>query len=379
MPRLRWILPCLLPLALVAASAAARSTDIGFVPDTASPAEIAAAERLEEHLSGLSVQEPPLCREVTAPVRQRDPNSVGEGEITVSPASTEMTDLEATSSYAYCFVVHNRGSDARRFQVSTLDITGAPDPRQQQLVVDPPRALGTWVRPATTEFSLAPGERIFVPYVLETPASLPGGTLTAGIRVTELPGPDAPAAGAVIQPSVVHRLHLTLPGGVARPLDVSQVRAPRLLSHDDAPIAYRARFVVTNRGTVLDVYEVRLDVKGLFGRRVGGAEVPTSTVLPNGANQVSMTWRQLPWIGWYRPRATVESRAGEVQVELPRLWILPSRPWLVAIVVAILLPFVALVVRWRRRRAEWQHYLDEEHDDEHGEDDPYGDGHAGWR
>lgn len=377
-PRLFRLAACLSLVAATMLSIAGSATageagDVGFVPRASTPDALQRAEPLDDHLSGLSEQEPRVCvdadgDDLAAIRRELVPGSAGAGAITVSPASTEFQGITGGSSYRHCIVVHNRGDEVERYRLTTLDIVGSPNPRQQQDIIEPPTALGSWVRPLITEFAVQPGERVWIPLLIEPPGDLPLGTLTAGIRVTQLRPEAEDVTGAAIRPSVTHRLHLTVPGGTARKLEVRDVRAPRVLWHGDGPIAYRARFVVANRGSILDVYDVRLRVRGL-GRQVGTASVPTSTVLPGGANSVVLVWDELPWIGWYSPRATVRSRAGEAEVELPNLLILPPWPVVIALLAALLLPILALLLRWRRRRSEWRGYLDDEDLDDGAADD----------
>lgn len=313
-----------------------------------------------------------MCGGATQVDRDVIEGSHGAGTIVLSPAVTEVKDLQPSTVYAHCLMIHNRQSKPQRFELSNVDLVGSANPDQQQEFLDPPSVLGTWIRTAVDAITLQPGERARIPYSITTPASLPGGSLSAAIKVVQVDEVGPVQGGAKVVPAVLERIYLTLPGGVSKPLVISDERAPKLLQRRKRQLTYTARFNVRNDGTITDVYTVDLNVEGL-GRRVGSVHRAPATILPGGAGRVDLVWSEVPWIGWFRPVALVRSRAGTVEVVFPHVWVLPATPYVAALMVAALLPVLFVLVSWRRRRQEWLAYLDDELLDE--EADSYDEDH----
>ena len=174
---------------------------------------------------------------------------------------------------------------------------------------------------------------------------------------------------------MLHKVVITFPGGRNEKLNVTDVRAPRVLSHKNGEKSYVLRLNVQNVGNMVEVHQTKLKMGGL-GRTVGSASSGDSVLLPNGAERVVIRIDDMPWIGIYRPKGTVSGRAGDVALDLPWLIVLPPWPFVLAIVIALLIP-VFVVVRHRlQARADWQDYLDDEDGDDGDEwnddADPYG-------
>jgi hypothetical protein len=105
------------------------------------------------------------------------------------------------------------------------------------------------------------------------------------------------------------------------------------------------------------------------------ASVKTSpdVLLPSSAQRQRLSWRPVPFIGVYSPKLRIKTEAGEQVINLPRVYIIPPTPYIVAVGVALLVLVFGL---WRRRaRDGWRSYLDEELEgDDRDEDDEYVDG-----
>lgn len=359
---------------LPGAPAVALEIVTSYVPETATPAQVAAAQPAHGLLTGISKDFPAICEGLQEPTRE-DAGAVGTSDrVDIGAPAIELEGLEPGRSYSYCFFVHNRATTKLGFRISATELVGSPDPNQKQDLVRPPVSVGTWIHPTLTQFTLAPGERLYVPYVIDVPVGAPGGTSAGALEVVRIDNPDAAseaASGAGFSITMLHKVFVTFPGGEARPLQVTSVVAPSVLSSGGADTGYVARFNVRNRGTVVETYTGRLQMRGL-GMEVASSTSPVSILLPGAAERSRVRIADMPWIGIYKPRATVAGRDGKVEVPLPWLVVLPPWPYLVALALAVLLPLFVALRRWRQRRSEWARYLDEDAAYEHRDwdDDP---------
>lgn len=352
-----------------AAGEAATAPELkALTPQIATKAELARAEPLHPLLSGISKDYPDTCKGITEPLRERLTGIEPIEQFDIGPPQIESSNLTQGRTYLTCISIMNRAAKTVGFELTTVDIVGSPDPDQKQELRFQPSVVGTWLRPALTKVRLAPLERIFIPFVIDVPTGAPAGTNVGGLQVTRLDeAPGGGVTGAGIRVSSIQKLIITFPGGEAKPVRVSRLKAPWILSRNKSEKVYRARFIAHNESSIVDAYDVKLDMTGL-GRSVGATRTDTSVLLPGGAERVVLRIGDMPWIGIYRPTAEIRGRGGEVPVRLPWLLVLPPWPYVVALVVAALLPLVALVRRWRARRAEWMLYLDDEEEDPEAED-----------
>ena len=333
-------------------------TQLGLTPSVATAEHIEETPLIDPQLTGISKDAPKLCTgtkvDTSRPItRSRERSGVG-----VFPAQIESNKLQPGTSYRSCIIVVNTQESPVKMRLTTIEIVGSLDPEVGLELELDPLTIGRWLHPLVNEVIAQPGQSVEIPYVIDVPTDVPAGTVVGGVRITQ----DAAGEGlpAAISNSVVHRIYATFPGGQQQRLEISDLRAPRLLSKKKGDLVYRTKFVVTNKGTVVDVFESKLEVSGL-GRKIGDAKNPPQALLPNGATNVELVWRDLPWIGWYNPKVTVTSRAEDVEVDVPRVLILPPTIYVVALLLAVLLPILWFIWRFIRRRREWQQYVDEEY------------------
>lgn len=301
---------------------------------------------------------PELCRDADTvsikPSTSSSPN--GASVIKVSPPSLDVARLEPDTSYRYCVYIFNQSGGPRTYLLSSVDLVGSSDPKQQVDIIDPPTAAGTWVQPAVPSVTVPARSDAIVPFVLRTPSSIPDGTSVAGLRIANPPLDDDQTG---FNASVLTYIYVT--AGDAKPStpEVRDVSAPRLMINGRDDVTYRARFNVSNPGRTIIEYDASLSV-GAFGRTVHKSSRGRSPLLPGGSHDVVLEWKDVPWIGIYRPTAVLKHEGRSTEVRLPWLFILPPVPYVIAILAAILVPLAYVFYRWRRRRKEWMAYLMEE-------------------
>lgn len=341
------LLPPLLALALallpaIAPAAPAPRTDLAQLPS------------LWEHRAGISEREPDFCP--TELTRETNESAANRSSIEAGPSTFLVEGLSPGTTYRHCFYVFNRHADPRTFEFEGVDVTGSLDPDVRLETLDQPVLLGSWIRLPETRLELGPGERAVVPYELAVPPQPPAGTVTGGIRITDVTGEDTETT--TVRKSLVLQVQTTFEGGIERKVKVSDVKAPRLLLRGIDADRYRVRYVVANEGTVVDVITQRLRVEGLFGRKVADVRRAPDVLAPRSAQHGELEWEGLPWIGRYEPRIEVATQDGASTVTLPTLWIVPPWPYIAAVALLVLALVVGIV---RRRRAGWRAYLDEEY------------------
>jgi hypothetical protein len=254
-------------------------------------------------------------------------------------------------------------------QLSTLDVVGSLDPNVTLETRDEPAGVGAWIEPVVDRVVLAPGERVLVPYLLRVPQQPPVGSSVGGIRVTDVTDSELEGGGALITKSLIVQLQATFPGGEARELSIRSVDSTRLVWTNRDPEVVIAKFIAANEGTVIDTMTPTLEVDGLFGRRVATVKGVPEVMVPQSAQRQTLRWRPIPFIGVYSPTLKISSEAGEQVIELPRVYIIPPLPYLVALGVALALLVYGLVRR--RSRRGWRAYLDEELDGDEFDDDEF--------
>jgi hypothetical protein len=104
--------------------------------------------------------------------------------------------------------------------------------------------------------------------------------------------------------------------------------------------------------------EPTLQVDGLLGRSVARVEGTPEVLIPASAQRQSLRWTGVPFIGVYTPTLRIESASGTRTIDLPRVWVLPPWPYILAVGVALLVLLIGVIRH--RRRTGWRAYLDDD-------------------
>lgn len=331
------------------------------------------ARPLDDVRTAISETEPEYCSAEL--VSEINPNARNRSSIMAGPPKFVVEQLPPGSTWRHCVLMHNRSPQPRTVELDTLDIVGSLDPTVRLETEQEPRVVGTWIRLPTTRLELAPGELVLLPYLIEVPDEVPGGTATGGIAIRDVSAQQT-AAGARVTRTLILQLQITFPGGDPAELDIRGVRSTRFIWTGRTPERVRSRFVVANLGDELDVVNAELQIKGLFGHRDSVRSKAPEVVLPGSAYEVVLLWEDVPWVGTFRPAAVIRAESGDQRVQLARVWVFPPLPYLVALALAIAF---GLVAWWRRRRA-WQYELQQElqRDADAQEDEEWEDQDRGW-
>ena len=277
---------------------------------------------------------------------------------TVAPADGEHGDGRPNFSYVVepgqqiedAFVVQNTGDTQLDLAVAVADGFTTPEgvldlrPLSEQ-----PTDLGAWVSPEVTEISLAPSQRVEIPFTITVPEDATPGDHTGGI-VTVMT-----TEGTVrLEHRIGSRIHVRVPGEqvvalAASALEVSQPVQLNPVASGTATV----RYTVRNDGTVRTLYTERVRVSGPGG--VGAVEVveEVEEILP-GSEIVREVQVPGVWSLGYSdvsvelvPQAVDGELADAISID-GGAW---SVPWAL-VALAVLVIGVAIAIGVRRGRRE---------------------------
>ncbi|WP_420112438.1 WxL protein peptidoglycan domain-containing protein, partial [Pseudactinotalea sp.] len=220
-------------------------------------------------------------------------------------------------------------------------------------VTDPQLDLGAWVVPEVSELTLAPGDRVEVPFTLTVPQDAAPGDHTGGIVTIR----TSDAGGTVqLEQRLASRIHVRVPGEQVVTLAVSdlEIDQPAQLNPVAAGTA-TVRYAVRNEGSVRTLYTERVTVSGPGGIGTVEAVATVEEILP-GSEIVRVVEVPGVWsLGYTDVSVDVVPQAVDGELAAPILldggaW---SVPWsiLALLVLVIAAAIVIGVLRSKREAA----------------------------
>lgn len=284
---------------------------------------------------------------------------IDETKLSIAPATFPTTRVEPGDTLRLTLDVRNHTGGDVSLRPIVLPLRGSREPGTlAQAAARDSRsgAAVAWVEfPFERWPRLATDTQLRIPVEIRVPSDARPGTyaLAIGVRQRVTPpgigGVESNEARVVASAAPVSRVVIDVAGEASAELQVDEVESPRVV-WGGSPTTFRAT-VINTGDTVLEV-----DGEVQLGAFVGTASRDLGTeareVLPDGATELELRWRDPPLLGWYEPTLVVVGGEGSgmrVERTLPTVWALP--PWwvLVLLVVATWLPVRA--IRRRRRRA----------------------------
>ncbi|WP_405613632.1 WxL protein peptidoglycan domain-containing protein [Streptomyces sp. NBC_00076] len=215
------------------------------------------------------------------------------------------------------------------------------------------RGVGAWAKPARTRVTVPAHGKVTVPFTLRVPADAepgdhPGAVVALDERVDQ--GDGSVALG--VQRAVGARVYLRVGGPVLPAIAVENVR----VTHDQPLVpglgdsTATISYTLHNTGNVTLDPKVELRARGLFGRTLLArdlARIPAE-LLPGQRVRLSEPWRGAPQLDW--GDVTLTASAQDTRESASASFF--ALPWLVAALLAVVLPVGAvLLIRARRARA----------------------------
>lgn len=217
-------------------------------------------------------------------------------------------------------------------------------------VTDPQLDLGAWAEPEVSEITLAPGERVEVPFTVTVPSDATPGDHTGGIVTIR----TSDAGGTVqLEQRLASRIHVRVPGEqvvalTAGDIQVSQPAQLNPVASGTATVQYSVR----NEGSVRTLYTERVTVTGPGG--IGSAEAVATVeeILP-GSEIVRVVEVPGVWsLGYTDVKVELVPQAVDGELAAPisldgGAW---SVPWaLVALLVLVIAAAILIGVLRSRR------------------------------
>lgn len=196
-----------------------------------------------------------------------------------------------------------------------------------------------WIRFAKTTYSLQPGQKVDVAYVVQVPrGAAPGGHY--GVIFVETQ-PEADAGDAVVRKKRVGTIVLATIAG-----DTSQ--KGKVLSTDATFWQTRPPLMVSSRiestGNTDFQAVTRIKVTDLFGG-VKYEAARDYTVYPGTVRRIELTWDNAPWFGVFKADQTIEVLGQQTQASH---YVLIAPRWLPFTLLGLLV--IGAIYGWRRRR-----------------------------
>lgn len=322
-----------------------------------------------------------------------------DGRIVVSPASevvaTTLPDgqgkpvapgVTATRN----LIVLNRTDRTLNMSLDVAQVVGST----AELIVEVRHGVhegaAAWVKLETQTLTLKPGQQAVVKVTIAIPKTIKPGSKPFAVTVTQQAATtDTQQAGAGIAPQFKQDaiFIVELPGDaeihgrMTKAYITSAYQQLQAQRDGDTPPRnsrwYLGSFLHSKHRLTLSTLYVnsgermlepsgRVVVRDLFGRVAARYDIPRFRVYPGGEAAGKVELKDLPSLGLFQAKVTLDSAAGTQVTTLPRFAIVP---WWFVIALGLLLGWGALsvVMLVRRRRRAWQQYLDE--DEHHGIED----------
>lgn len=259
----------------------------------------------------------------------------------VTPA-LQKVDVKAGSTVTNTFTVINDGRTAYKFIVYGRPYSVKNEQYEAQFEKSSANTdLYQWVKFAKVSYSLAPGERVEIPYDLHVPATAaPGGHYGVIFAETQ---PDSPAASSVLRKKRVGSIVLANVDGK------TITRGSVISSYADfwqstAPLSATNR--IENKGNTDFQATVATKVEDLFGS-VKHSERRDYVIYPNTTRKVVFAWEGGPWFGLFKVNQTVSVLDKNTNVSH---FVLLAPRWLVLIVIVLIVTGAAYALLRRTRR-----------------------------
>jgi hypothetical protein len=248
------------------------------------------------------------------------------------------------------------------------EASGVPDLYPSNEVRDG-HGLGSWISYRTSEFTLLPGERVELPFVITVPKDAGPGSYFGAVILGTKAGATAENVG--VTGTAAALVLLKVEGEIVEDLKVSGFSAPTLST--SLPVRFEA--LLANNGTVHERPYGEVIVRNVFGREVATlamnraeyksvlpgmsrrySAVWQRQVLEEGASTLTRQWRNFAF-GFYTAEMRLRyGEDGRILSATARFWVIP---WLTLLLVigggTALLWSLRRLLAWYRDRIIRRH------------------------
>lgn len=299
-----------------------------------------------------------MCASAVAFLIDHKPASAVTGQITVTPARTEMNVDAGQTVRMDVMVVDNLGKPVSiTMGMKDGQPSGSPDSFIE--VVDQARfGAGNWCHLERPRFDLQHGDHARQTITCDVPIDADPGSHYAIVTVNG--GSSKAGAGgqiaAIAKATIGYELFLNVSGEVTYGGKIHAVRGPRIMQRSSGTYL-PAEAIFENTGSVTNLVQGSVRFRSIFGNTAHVTMVPTVSVLRSGSRRIRVVWNDPPWIGRFNPTFVLTDRKGHTYtVSTGATWIFP--PWYYDL--SLLSAIIAPALWYLRRRNDWRKYLDDE-------------------
>ncbi len=275
-------------------------------------------------------------------------------QITLSPTNRTM-DIKPDATYHGSFTIFNSGSEELNFTVYAAPYRVKNQsydplftaPADDSQTVDRTQ-ISRWVSFPQEKYSLAPGDKVRVPYTITTPASIPdGGQYAALFAQTE-----TSQAGAINSQKRVGMLLYAHSNGTTVNRGTSDDPKPHFLQ--TAP-TFALTQTVSNSGNTDFMAQVTMSVSDIFGNEKYNTTLQ-KVVLPDTTRGIQLDWEHTPPLSLMKVTTTVTIFGKTTNYTHTVLFVTPTALFFVAV---ILLLIIAGGIYVFKRRSATPHRHDQ--------------------
>lgn len=279
------------------------------------------------------------------------PGAEIKNDFVLGPGKIELF-MESGQSVTHELYITNRTGQTMKFKIGLEDFSGSRNPSETVVLLGDeksPYSLKDYIKPEAEEFVLKSKQRIILPVKISIPLDAEPGGLYGTVLVSTVPAgekegiePEKVKGGAVTITRLGALVFVRVKGDVREDGMLKKFSAEEKKFFKSGPIPFEILF--ENNGNVhLNPYGI-IEIKNIFGARVGEVKVDPWFVMPDSLRLREVKWDRDFLFGYYTAELKINRGYNDIIDEASAgFWVVP---WKIVLAgVAVL--FIALfLLKW---------------------------------
>lgn len=272
------------------------------------------------------------------------PAPVGDRELLAIGPPRTIATVNPGQAISVTFIVSNRTRSPEKLALSAVLLKASDQDSLAQVVADPdPNEAQSWVSLPVGKLNLRAQEQAEFKALVSIPDDARPGVHSVGVSAevfSSAPSVNTDESAKVgLTSRLISQILITVKGDMNPQIRMSGVVSDRFVWPGEK---LRLGIRVANDGNTLGTISGRIRIGKLTGKSIGTLTLSETQILPKGRRVTDRSWNNRPWIGLYKPVATVDTGSdGERTVKLPRVFLLPQW-WVFALLI-----LAAVIPLWR--------------------------------